>query len=135
VSVRDDEDSSGPRRKTALMTAAWNGKADVCAYLLRAKANVDAKDEYGETALTIATHEANTADAVSVLRAWLKDRAAARAFARGTMHARHAHKKGDWTDSKLFDKNIIGEITAFVTPPPAPRCNNNKAATIKAAKA
>jgi hypothetical protein len=34
------------------------------------------------------------------------------------MHARRTHKQKYWTDSKLFDKHLIGEITAFVTPPP-----------------
>jgi hypothetical protein len=55
------------------------------------------------------------------IRAWLKDRDAAAAFARVTMHARRTHKQDVWTDSSLFDKHLIGEITAFVTPRARPR--------------
>jgi hypothetical protein len=118
---------------TPLMAAAWNGHADVCVYLLNAGARVDAKTKQGKTALQESVRCNNT-DAVAAIRAWLKDRDAAAAFARGTMHARRTHKHGDWTDSMLFDKHLIPEITAFVTPPrpapPSPARRNDKSSAL-----
>jgi hypothetical protein len=100
---------------TALTVASVYGYPPRCTFLLNAGARVDAVCSLGKTALQHAkTH--GKKECVDAIRAWLKDRDAAVAFAHGTMHARRAHKRGDWTNSKLFDKNLIGEITGFVTP-------------------
>jgi ankyrin repeat protein len=108
-------DNSG--RTCLMMTAQDSESVHACTYLLNAGANAGAVNNEGLTALQFAINWEN-ADGVAAIRAWLKDRNAARAFARGTMHARRTHKQTYWTDSKLFDKHLIGEITAFVTPPP-----------------
>jgi ankyrin repeat protein len=99
-----------------LMNAAQYGHGAVCTYLLNSKANAAARDNGGLTALRNASD--SSSDAVAAIRAWLKDREAAHAFARGTRHARRTLKQDDWTDSKLFDINLVDEITAFVTPRP-----------------
>jgi hypothetical protein len=104
---------------TALIYAAIAAEPDACVTLLNSNANPDTTNESGQTALQICREYggARVTKVAPAIRAWLKDRDAAAAFARGTMHARRTRKKQCWTDSKLFDKHLIGEITSFVTPP------------------
>jgi ankyrin repeat protein len=90
--------------------------AQVCTLLLNANADAAAKDNQGRTALQLAVVR-NRTHAADGIRAWLKGRDAALAFMRGTRHARISHKKKYWTDSKLFDMHLIGEITAYIVPP------------------
>jgi hypothetical protein len=115
-----DIDAVTTYKQTPLFKAAFYNRANACTFLLNAGANVDAVDSYDDTALQYAIRYDRT-DSVAAIQSWLKDRDAARAFARGTMHARRTHKEDDWTDSKLFDKHLVGEITAFVTPRTASR--------------
>jgi hypothetical protein len=114
-----DIEAIDQHNETPLMYSVTYDNAVVAQFLLNATANVDVKDEYDRTALQQAQDNKKPFAAAAIL-SWLKDRDAARAFTRGTMHARRSHKKHDWTDSKLFDKHLIGLITAFVTPRPLP---------------
>jgi ankyrin repeat protein len=115
-----DVDAVTINKHTPLFRAAVFNGANACTFLLNAGANVDAVNCHDVTALEFAISHDST-DSAAAIQSWLKDRDAARAFARGTMHARRTHKKGDWTDSKLFDKHLIGEIIAFVSPRAASR--------------
>jgi ankyrin repeat protein len=115
-----DIDAVAINNETPLFKAVFRNRANACTFLLNAGANVDAVALNGKTAWQRVIRSHRT-DAAAAIQSWLKDRDAARAFARGTMHARLTHKSGDWTDSKLFDKHLIGEITAFVSPRAASR--------------
>jgi hypothetical protein len=121
-------------RYTPLSLAAAWWKPAVCTMLLNAGASPDFKNSRGLTALEDARVRGATT-CVDAIRAWMKDRDAAAAFARGTMHARRTHKQGVWTDSMLCDKHIVAEITACVTPrappPPPPLPTKQTTATEK----
>jgi hypothetical protein len=115
---------------SALMTAACEGDAKFCRLMLDAGADVDAvvaptgvdhwTDEPGRTAEHIAI-QYKRSDAFDAIQSWRTQRDAVAAFASGTTHARYAHKHGHWTDSKLFDINLVAEITAFLITPAAAR--------------
>jgi hypothetical protein len=133
---------------TPLHCAVHRNNASLCNELLLRGADIESKTRYGSTPLNLAIYSRMSSMVTRLLNAgakkdnaleyaiiegrktcadaiyaWLKDRDAAAAFARVTMDARRTtHKKGVWTDSMLFDKNLIAEITAFVTPcaPPLP---------------
>jgi ankyrin repeat protein len=101
-----------------LLNAASHSSGAVCVLLLNAKADVDATDAQSKTALQRAqTH--GKSECVDAISGWLKNRAAAHAFARGMRHARNTYQKGCWTSHRLFDVHLIAEITAFVTPRPS----------------
>jgi hypothetical protein len=96
-------------RWTPLMYAAHHGHVPTCVLLLTLGADAAARSRNGYTAAQWALRVGNPA-AAAAIGAWL----AARAFAQGTRHARRTHVKQHWTDSKLFDVNLIAEITAYV---------------------
>jgi hypothetical protein len=102
------------RGNTPLFHAAVFGLSHLCTLLLNANSDVTAKNETGHTALEAALLRERP-DAVAAIRQWVKDRDAARAFARGMRHAYNTRKTSSWADSKLFDINLVDEITAFVT--------------------
>jgi hypothetical protein len=96
-----------------LVHAAFAKNHDTCILLLNMNADVDRKkNSRRETSLDVLERwQIHTP-----IYAWLKDRDAARAFARLMHHARNTHKKNCCTDSMLFDINLVAEITSFVTP-------------------
>jgi ankyrin repeat protein len=100
--------------RTPLISASISGHPGACKLLLEAHANVAAKDATGKDALYWARKLDHGETAVA-LRKYDVNRKAAAAFTRGTVHARRTHKRGDWTDSKLFDKHLIALITSYVT--------------------
>jgi hypothetical protein len=118
-------------KMTALHYAAFYEQPAACTYLLNAKADADAKTVNGKTALVYAVQHAwdGVTPEGDAIRNWLKDRAAAAAFACCTQHARYSNTKNSnnssnneqqqcwcWANSMLFDANLVDEIVAFVTP-------------------
>jgi hypothetical protein len=117
---------------SVLMQAAEEGHVDCVKLLLYAQANPDAGNTNCNTALHCAL-KAKYVEVASVIRAFVKDRDAARAFARGTRDARAKHRVGHWTDSNLCDVHLVAEITAFVTPAKKKRKGNQTTTTTAAA--
>jgi ankyrin repeat protein len=121
VARKADVNAADARQQTPLMQAAKHGYfADMCVLLLEAGADVTLRNAKQHTAAHCAMRN-NKSGTASQLQAWparrarlLRNRAAAKAFARLQRRARKAHVHGHWTDSKLFDVNLLAEITAFV---------------------
>jgi ankyrin repeat protein len=95
-------------RNTPLHMAAMAGHTDTVQLLLELGADTAALDKYGETAAYYAVERRNTQCARAIRNF------SALTFARLTRRQRDAHVPGSWTDSMLFDINLVGEITAFL---------------------
>jgi ankyrin repeat protein len=112
---------------TPLALAAMSGHAQLCTQMLTLGCDLDASASNNNTVLAMTRFcgvPQKRADTEAAIRGWLKDRAAAAAFARGTLHAWRTHEtQSDWTETKHFDKHLIAEITSYVTPPP-PACTS-----------
>ena len=67
MAARADVEAKGRNNKTALMWAAWDGHTEVVEALLTWRADVDAVDEDGRTALKFAEMGVKN-DAAEVLR-------------------------------------------------------------------
>jgi hypothetical protein len=103
---------------TPLLCAAHQGSALVCTTLLRAGANVFHTDQRGRRAFDLALVPDSKPATQHAILAWLKTRIAAAVFAQGMRHAYDTHASDNaWTDSPLFDRHLIGEITAFLVVP------------------
>jgi hypothetical protein len=106
-----------------LHQAAFGLHAEACASLLQHRANAYAADCAGRTALQrcresqvasfdkVKQEQRRAATARVLIHVMNR---AARAFALQTRCARAQHIASHWTDSPLFDSNLVSEITQYI---------------------
>ena len=64
-----DLNTSGEQKTTALMQASQAGKMDIVQFLIKKKVNLDAKNEAGDTALSLAVQQEENAIAETLIQA------------------------------------------------------------------